>query len=74
MLVQDSGIFLMIDRTAILTVSCVLAAMSFPYILGNIKEPEYAKVPAVFGDSILNRPPLSGSVDQNVVTVQYCDS
>lgn len=64
----------MIDRPTILAVSCVLAAISIPYILGNIKDPDYAKVESVFEDSIVNRPTLSGIVDKNFVTVQYCDS
>ena len=64
----------MIDRTTILTVSCVLAALSYNYVLGKYEDPVFPKVEAVFDDSVVNRPPLPGIVADNIVTIQYCDS
>jgi hypothetical protein len=64
----------MIDKTAILTVSCVLAAVSYHYVLGKFDDPVYPKVTAVFEDSVMNRQPLPGLVADTVVTIQYCDS
>jgi len=64
----------MIDRSTVLTVSCVLAAMSYTYALGRLEDPVFQKVVSVFEDSVINRAPLQAIVAENVVTIQYCDS
>ncbi len=64
----------MIDKTAVLTVSCVLAAVSFQYLLGRVEDPVFPKIEALFEDSVINRPGLDGIVPDDVVTIQYCDS
>ena len=64
----------MIDKTAVLVVSALLAAVSVPVMLRHLDDPLYPKVTALFDDSVVNRAPVGLQVDDNTVTIQYCDS
>ena len=64
----------MIDKTTALAVTSGVVLGGASYFIGNLDEPVHAKVKSIFADSIVNRAPLGGLVDEGVVTIQYCDS